>query len=188
MILEGGNAVPVAFAVCLVLIAGLSESLQQGVFGPGAVEIPAMGYGALALGAAFILRSDVIAIFSRSGHRLGDHARRGRSWRCTKTGLVPAPLLCLVPLGFAVSSGRTPAPIAAGTGLWLLAPRLFGTSILAVAAVHAALVVILDRVIPLDPGSPEIRASAICFTVGAAILSFTVLALTTRDGKELRNA
>ena len=67
MILEGGNAVPVAFAVCLVLIAGLSESLRQGVFGPGAVEIPAMGYGALALGAAFILRSDVIAIFPVPG-------------------------------------------------------------------------------------------------------------------------
>lgn len=241
---------PIAFAVCFVLIAGLSEVLRQGVFGLGPVEIAAMVYGAFALAAAFILRTDIIAIFRPSENGLYGHARLGWTWRRTMTGLVLAPLLCLVPLGFAAATGQTPALpdrleplavafftqsllpalcaelffreaavksfgdstaamviasclawftfclpqglepalIAAGTGLWLLTLRLIGTNILAVAAIHAALVVAFDGVIPLDLGGMEIRVYAICFTVGAAILSFTVLAFMTRDGKELRYA
>ena len=94
-------------------------------------------------------------------------------------------LACFV---YHVPEGLPQAMAAAGAGLFYLALRLAGVNILAVALVHAVVVLAQGQIIPLSVPGSEMWTYAICFTVAAAVLSLTLTNMTGSGRREVSHA
>jgi hypothetical protein len=73
-----------------------------------------------------------------------------------------------------VPQGVPTAMIAAGMGLYLVALRLIGTNVLALAVIHGATVVMFTNVLPLGLTGRDEWMYAAFFLAGAALLSLIV--------------
>ncbi len=95
----------VAYAIMFFILVGVSETLRHGVFGLNPTETPVIIYGALAICALLMLKSDLITTIHRSGEPLYGSGRLNWSWPRSVLGIFLVPLLWIVPVayGFALA-------------------------------------------------------------------------------------
>lgn len=93
----------VAYAIVFVGLVAFFETVRHGVFGLTASETIGTIYGALALAAVLLLRSDVVYILYRPRHALYGDAGLNWTWARTGLGVFLGPLLWIVPAAYGVA-------------------------------------------------------------------------------------
>lgn len=94
---------PIVFGITFFLYVGLTETLRHGVFGLNQQEIATTSYMALAFCALVLLRADVVFLLRRPRGALYGAARYLWSWPRSVLGILLAPLILIVPVGFGAS-------------------------------------------------------------------------------------
>lgn len=90
----------VAYAMTFFIFVGVSETLRHGVFGLNPSETPTLIYGALAICALLLLRSDLIPTMHYSKDPLYGRERLNWSWPRSVLGACLGPLLWIVPVAY----------------------------------------------------------------------------------------
>lgn len=90
----------VAYAIIFFIFVGVSETLRHGVFGLNPSDTPIIIYGALAICALLLLRSDLITTMHCPKDPLYGSERLNWSWPRTALGVFLGPLLWIVPLAY----------------------------------------------------------------------------------------
>lgn len=93
----------VAYAIVFVGLVAFIETVRHGVFGLSPSEITGTTYGALALAAVLLLRSDAIYTVYRPRHALYGDTGLNWTWPRTALGLFLGPLLWVLPAAYGVA-------------------------------------------------------------------------------------
>ncbi|MEY8827590.1 CPBP family glutamic-type intramembrane protease [Sedimentitalea sp. XS_ASV28] len=90
----------VAYAIMFFILVGVSETLRHGVFGLNPADTTTIIYGALAICALLLLKSDLITTIHRPVEPLYGSDRLNWSWRRSMLGVFLMPLLWIVPVAY----------------------------------------------------------------------------------------
>lgn len=151
-------------------------------FGASLVEIRFDAAGLEVLGEALLFQTFVVALSAELFFR--EAALKAFS------GSLGAMLIASALASFihALPAGGAAALIACGLGIWMLALRLIGMNILAVALAHGFLTVVLSMILSPAAAGQEIWTYAISFTVVSAGMFLTVVSLFAPRNKEMEYA
>lgn len=107
---------PIVFAISLVALVWLSETLRQGVFGMNIPETNAVTHIAAAAFAILILRTDLVALARRPMGQLYGSSAYLWSIRGSITALAIAPLVLVIPVVL-IALGQISAPLPGSLSL-----------------------------------------------------------------------